>query len=322
MFGDDGLDVAQVEQVAQVVRRGVAGQGLPDVVFAVGEQRVEGGEQSPVLPVVLGAGEGVAQVGEGEFVGAGGDAALFDGGEAVELCLAVAVVVAAQEAVLPVALVGLFDGGEQVGEGAGDGAAKDAAVVVEFAVDVACVQFGLQFGEAVVAAGEDLDVAGADAGEAAVGVTLCPGAVGGEEAGDEGGDGVGFFAVVGAAVVPLHRPGDGVAAGADDGGGGVGGLGAVVGDVLAEAGVVALEVVFVQRGDEVGAATAVGVEAVLFGGGEVLFEAVVVGDVAATEGVDGLFGVADEEEEGAGAIGVVAQPGVFEQGRLFVVEVL
>ena len=37
VFGEDGLDVAQVEEVAQVVRRGAGGEGLPDVVFFVGE---------------------------------------------------------------------------------------------------------------------------------------------------------------------------------------------------------------------------------------------------------------------------------------------
>ena len=95
VFGEDGLDVAQVEEVAQVVRRGAGGEGLPDVVFFVGEQRVEGGEQSPALPGIVRLGERFAQFGQGEFVRARGDFALFDGGEAVEVLLAVAVVEAA-----------------------------------------------------------------------------------------------------------------------------------------------------------------------------------------------------------------------------------
>ena len=124
-------------------------------------------------------------------------------------------------------MFGLFEGGEEVGEGAGDGAGEDAAVVAALAVDVLCVQFVLQGFEAAVAAHEDLDVARRDAG-----------AVG--EAGDEGGDGVGFAVLVGAAVRPLHRACDGAAVGGEDGLCGVGRPGFVVGDVRAEAGVVAL----------------------------------------------------------------------------------
>ena len=206
-------------------------------------------------------------------------------------------------------MFGLFEGGEEVGEGAGDGAGEDAAVVAALAVDVLCVQFVLQGFEAAVAAHEDLDVARRDAG-----------AVG--EAGDEGGDGVGFAVLVGAAVRPLHRARDGAAVGGEDGLCGVGRPGFVVGDVRAEAGVVVLQVVFVQRGDEVGAAAAVGVEAVLFVGAEAGFEAVVVGDVAAAEAVYRLFRVADEEEEAVFALAVFPQVGALEQGGLFVVQIL
>ena len=203
----------------------------------------------------------------------------------------------------------LFEGGEEVGEGAGDGAGEDAAVVAALAVDVLCVQFVLQGFEAAVAAHEDLDVARRDAGAI-------------REAGDEGGDGVGFAVLVGAAVRPLHRARDGAAVGGEDGLCGVGRLGFVVGDVRAEAGIVVLQVVFVQRGDEVGAAAAVGVEAVLFVGAEAGFEAVVVGDVAAAEAVYRLFRVADEEEEAVFALAVFPQVGALEQGGLFVVQIL
>ena len=52
---------------------------------------------------------------------------------------------------------------------------------------------------------------------------------------------------------------------------------------------------FVQRGDEVGAAAAVDVECVALAVGvEVLPQGNVVGDVAATEAVNRLFRVADE----------------------------
>ena len=321
-FGEQLLDVAQVEEVAVVVGVGGGGEGLPDAVFGVVKQRGEGGEQAAALPLGAGAVQGGAQVGEGVFVRLCFVFALFDGGEVVEVGLGFVVVGAGEEAVVVGAVFGVADGGEQVGKGAGDAAGKEVLFVLEFAVDAVPVQFLLQGEEAVVAAHEDLDVARADAAQAAVIVAPRVGRGCGEELCGEGGDFAGFFVLVLAAVHPDEGGGDGVAVVVNDAVFQVGGAGGVVVDVVAEAVVVVMGVVFVVRGDEVGGAAVVGEELVAVGGGDMLFEAVVVGDVAAAKAVDGLFGVADEEEEAARRRGVVAQVGVFEQARLVVVEVL
>ena len=316
------MDVAQVEEVAVVVGVGGGGEGLPDAVFGVVKQRGEGGEQAAALPLGAGAVQGGAQVGKGVFVCRCFVFALFDGGEVVEVGLGFVVVGAGEEAVMVGAVFGVADGGEQVGKGAGDAAGKEVLFVLEFAVDAVPVQFLLQGDEAVVAAHEDLDVARVDAAQAAVVVAPRVGRGCSEELCGEGGDFVGFFVLVLAAVHPDEGGGDGVAVVVNDAVFQVGGAGGVVVDVVAEAVVVVMGVVFVVRGDEVGGTAVVGEELMAVSRGDVLFEAVVVGDVATAKAVDGLFGVANEEEEAARRRGVVAQVGVFEQARLVVVEVL
>ena len=162
-FGEQLLDVAQVEEVAVVVGVGGGGEGLPDAVFGVVKQRGEGSEQAAALPLGAGTVQSGAQVGKGVFVRLCFVFALFDGGEVVEVGLGFVVVGAGEEAVVVGAVFGVADGGEQVGKGAGNAAGKEVLFVLEFAVDAVPVQFLLQGDEAAVAAHEDLDVARTDA---------------------------------------------------------------------------------------------------------------------------------------------------------------